>query len=140
MANLTHFYSQYIPRHLTCTIKDQHLEAEFIMSLTLSIQGWFYLLTGLWPVFSMKTFETVTGEKKDKWLVKTAGLLIAGSGIIFIFFNDTKAAMILAMMNAISLSAIDIFYVYRNVIPKIYLLDAIVEVAFVCIYLISMSL
>lgn len=108
------------------------------MSLTLSIQGWFYLLTGLWPLFSMKTFEIVTGVKKDKWLVKTAGLLIASSGIIFIIFNNTKAAIFLAILNALSLAAIDAFYVYRNVIAKIYLLDAVVEVAFVCIYLMSL--
>lgn len=78
----------------------------------------------------------ITGAKKDKWLVKTAGLLIASSGIILIVFAGTKAALYLAILNALSLAAIDVFYVYRKVIAKIYLLDAVVEVGFVCIYLI----
>lgn len=105
------------------------------MSLTLTIQGWFYVATGLWPLFHMKSFEFVTGPKSDKWLVKTVALMITCSGVIFILYNDTQAAMILAIMNALALSAIDIFYSLKKVISKIYLLDAVVELGFVAIYL-----
>lgn len=105
------------------------------MSLTLTIQGWFYLLTGLWPLISIKTFEMVTGPKQDKWLVKTVGLMIACSGIIFILMADSKAALTLAILNAITLAGVDIYYVWRKVISRIYLWDALVELAFVLIYL-----
>lgn len=43
-------------------------------------QGAFYLATGIWPLVSMRTFERVTGPKTDKWLVKTAGVLITAIG------------------------------------------------------------
>lgn len=105
------------------------------MSLTLTIQGWFYLLTGLWPIISIKTFEMVTGPKQDKWLVKTVGLMIACSGIIFISMNDTKAALTLAILNAITLAGVDIYYAWKKVISRIYLWDALVELIFVLIYL-----
>lgn len=105
------------------------------MSLTLTIQGWFYLLTGLWPIISIKTFELVTGPKQDKWLVKTVGLMIACSGIIFISMSDTKVALTLAILNAITLAGVDIFYVWKKVISRVYLWDALVELVFVLIYL-----
>lgn len=98
------------------------------MSLTLTIQGWFYLLTGLWPIFHMRSFETVTGPKTDKWLVRTVALMISCSGIIFIRFHETEAALWLAIINALCLSAIDIYYSIKNVIRKVYLLDALVEI------------
>ncbi len=105
------------------------------MGLTLTIQGWFYLLTGLWPLISIKTFEMVTGPKQDKWLVKTVGLMIACSGIIFIVMTDSKAALTLAILNAITLAGVDIYYVWKKVISRIYLWDALVELVFVLIYL-----
>lgn len=48
----------------------------------LLIQGAYYALTGLWPLFSVRTFQRVTGPKSDLWLVKTAGLLIAAIAAI----------------------------------------------------------
>lgn len=105
------------------------------MSLTLTIHGWFYLLTGLWPIMSINTFERITGPKVDKWLVKTVGLMIACSGIIFISMNDTKVALTLAVLNAITLASIDIYYVWKKIISRIYLWDALIELGFVLIYL-----
>ena len=104
------------------------------MRIMLTIQGWFYLLTGLWPIFHMHSFEMVSGKKTDKWLVKTVGLLIASSGIIFIKYPESDIALSLAVLNALALTAIDIFYVSKKVISKIYLADAAVEIGFVLTY------
>lgn len=100
----------------------------------LTIQGWFYVLTGVWPLIHMKSFEAVTGPKTDKWLVKTVALMILCSGIIFIRFADEEAALWLAIMNAVSLTFIDVYYSLKKVIRKIYLLDAVVEMGFVMAY------
>jgi hypothetical protein len=43
-------------------------------------QGIFYLATGVWPLLNMCTFERVTGPKTDRWLVKTAGVVITAIG------------------------------------------------------------
>ncbi len=40
-------------------------------------QGAYYLLTGVWPLINMDSFERITGVKTDKWLVKTVGVLVA---------------------------------------------------------------
>lgn len=100
----------------------------------LTLQGWFYVLTGVWPLIHMKSFEAVTGPKTDKWLVKTVALMITCSGVIFIRFAHEEAALWLAVMNAISLAGIDIYYSSKKVIRKIYLLDAGVELGFVAAY------
>ena len=44
------------------------------------VQGVYFLLTGVWPLLSIRTFEAVTGPKVDRWLVKTVGLLVAVIG------------------------------------------------------------
>ena len=39
-------------------------------------QGAYYLLTGVWPLVSIGTFQRLTGPKADRWLVKTVGVLV----------------------------------------------------------------
>lgn len=101
------------------------------MSLTLTIMGWYYVVTGVWPILHMKSFETVTGPKTDKWLVKTVSLMILCSGIIYIKYSESEPAKFLAIMNALSLSFIDIYYSVKGVIRKVYLADAVLEFVFV---------
>ena len=105
------------------------------MAFILTLQGWFYLVTGLWPVLHIKSFEKVTGPKTDKWLVKTVGLMITCSGIIFLKFTDDRSALWLAVMNAVTLAGVDIYYSLKGIIRKIYLLDAVVELGFVVAYI-----
>jgi hypothetical protein len=33
--------------------------------------GW--RVTGVWPILRLRSFEAVTGPKKERWLVKTMG-------------------------------------------------------------------
>jgi hypothetical protein len=40
-------------------------------------QGVYYLLTGVWPLPSIGSFQRVTGPKTDLWLVRTVGVLVA---------------------------------------------------------------
>ena len=39
-------------------------------------QGAYYAVTGLWPLIHMRSFEAISGPKRDQWLVKTIGLLL----------------------------------------------------------------
>src|SRR5687767_6396396 len=43
-------------------------------------QAGYYILTGLWPFVSRRTFEAVTGRKQDFWLVQTVGALVGVTG------------------------------------------------------------
>jgi hypothetical protein len=104
-------------------------------------QGSYYLLTGVWPLVSVRTFKMVTGEKTDNlhtgleadhWLVMTVSLLITSTSIALLLaaYRKTRALEIgfLAVATAASLTAIDVIYVARGVILPIYLLDAVIEI------------
>ena len=76
------------------------------------LQAIFYIVTGVWPFVSIRSFEAVTGPKVDRWLVKTVGALVAAG-------------------SAAALAAIDTVYVARRRISPVYLLDAVAEIALV---------
>lgn len=93
----------------------------------------YYVVTGAWPLVSMRTFEAVTGPKEDRWLVKMVGALALGNGIA-LAVGARRAApsaetIMLAVGSAISFTAVDIVYVVRGRIRPIYLADAALELA-----------
>ena len=102
-------------------------------NLVKSFQGIYYVTTGLWPIFHMRSFERVTGPKHDKWLVKTVGALIAAIGSTILLSSEREdedePARELGILSALALIGIDSIYSIRGTIPKIYLLDAAVEAA-----------
>src|SRR4051812_49455177 len=54
------------------------------MRILAQAQGWFYIVTGIWPVLSGRSFQAVTGFKTDFWLAQTVGLLLAVSGAVLV--------------------------------------------------------
>jgi hypothetical protein len=100
-----------------------------------ALQGFYFFVTGVWPILSIRTFEAVTGPKTDRWLVKTVGVLIAVIGAVLIAAGLREAVTaevaLLAVGAALGLTGIDVWYVARRVIGPIYLLDAAAEVVLV---------
>jgi hypothetical protein len=96
-------------------------------------QGIFYIVTGVWPLVSIRSFEAVTGPKADRWLVKTAGVLIMAIGAALTMAgwrrSVTREIRLLAVGSALGLTGIDVVYVARGRIAKVYLLDAAAELA-----------
>ena len=43
-------------------------------------QGLYYTASGVWPLVNMRSFEAVTGPKRERWLVKTVGVLVTVMG------------------------------------------------------------
>lgn len=100
----------------------------------LALQGTLYLVTGLWPIVHMSSFEWVTGPKTDDWLVYTVGLLLAVIGCVLLTNSrhDHRADIIgLAAGTAVVLAAIETFYVAAGTISPVYLVDTAVELSFV---------
>lgn len=97
------------------------------------LMGRFYLLTGVWPLLHIRSFEWVTGPKTDRWLVKTVGALVSATGLALLLAARRQRVptdvAVLAMANAASLATIDVVYVAKKRIRPVYLLDAVVEVA-----------
>jgi hypothetical protein len=104
--------------------------------------GAFDVVTGVWPLVSLRSFELITGPKLEGWLVKTAGTLIATIGGVMMMAG--KSARVtpeiegLAIGSAAGLAAIDIVYAgFKKRISPVYLLDAAVEIGIVAIWLAS---
>ncbi len=97
----------------------------------LMVQGVYYLITGIWPLVSIDTFQRVTGPKTDLWLVDTVGVLIAViAGVLLMAVWRRRATFEVALLatgSALALIAIDVIFVFGNVISRIYLLDAAAE-------------
>ena len=100
------------------------------LRLVLIVMGYYYVLTAVWPILHIKSFEFVTGPKTDQWLVKTVSVMILGSGIIFIAYQNETSAL-LAILNALGLMIIDVYYSFKGIIRKIYLVDGVVELGFI---------
>lgn len=116
-----------------------------------TIQGVYYLFTGLWPLVSMETFQAVsgpktdhlpTGNEADHWLVNTVGVLVIAIALPLLLSawraRISPEVILLAMAAAVGLLSIDVIYVARSVILPIYLVDAALEAIFVlfwCLWL-----
>lgn len=95
------------------------------------LQGFYFLATGLWPIFSIETFEMVTGPKTDDWLVRTVGVLVTATAVPMLVAawrgRQPLEIALLAVGCAAGLGAIDVIFVLAKVISPIYLLDAAIE-------------
>jgi hypothetical protein len=101
------------------------------------IQAAYFLVTGIWPFLSRRSFEAVTGPKQDYWLVQVVGSLVAVIGASLAAASrqdralETSPLQILAIGSAASLGAADVAFAARRRISRIYLADAAAEAALV---------
>ena len=98
-------------------------------------QGTYFLATGIWSIVDIDSFQKVTGPKTDLWLVKTVGMLVSAIGASLLNAGTArrveKDVEFLAVSSALGLTAIDVWYAVRKRISRIYLLDAVAELAII---------
>ena len=98
-------------------------------------QALYFSVTGPWPLIDIQSFQDVTGEKTDHWLVYTVALLITVIGIVLLLAvwrrQITSEIALLGLASAAVLASIDVIFVTRKTISPIYLGDAAVELVFV---------
>lgn len=104
-------------------------------------QGVFWLAAGLWPLAHYRSFEAVTGPKRDDWLVKTIGGLIAVVGATLLSAGwrgkVTREIRLLGLAGAAALSAADVYFVRKKRISRVYLLDVAAEAPFLAAWALS---
>jgi hypothetical protein len=110
-------------------------------NLVALVQGIYFLVTGIWPILSMRTFLLITGPKTDVWLVKTVGLILATIGAVLIYAQMTATVnppvIVLAIGAALALMVAEVIYVAKRVISPVYLGDAFVELVLIVWWAIS---
>ena len=93
------------------------------------------LVFGLWPLLHISSFEMVFGPKTDRWLVKTVSGLLMVNGLTQLTASSTaggvRQARRLGVGTAAVLAVIDLVYVPARRIPKMYLVDAALEVGWI---------
>jgi hypothetical protein len=112
--------------------------------LLCSLQGLYFLITGVWPLASIETFQAVTGPKtdhlvtgreSDHWLVNTVGVLVTANSLVLLLAawrgRPSPDVILLGIASAVGLIAIDLIYVSREVLAPVYLADAAIELLFV---------
>jgi hypothetical protein len=104
------------------------------MRAVLLAQGVYYIVTGIWPLVSMRTFEAVTGPKTDDWLVQTVGVLAATIGATLVVGSrrqpPNRETLTLAALSIVSFTAVDVVFVANGTISRIYLVDAGLQAVF----------
>lgn len=97
-------------------------------------QGVFDVVAGMWPIVHLRSFEAVTGPKREGWLVKTVGALVTvvGGALLTAGLRRrvTPELLLLGAGSAAALAVVDIHYSPQRISP-VYLLDAVLEGALV---------
>ena len=97
-------------------------------------QGSYFVATGVWPLVHRRSFEAVTGPKVDFWLVQAVGALVAGVGAVLLraaVHGRDRDTPLVGALPAAALGAVDVVFVARRRIRPVYLVDALLEAAFV---------
>jgi hypothetical protein len=101
-------------------------------------QGFFCLVIGIWPVVDFQSFQALTGQKPEHWLLTLSGLLLAGIGISMIISAIRRdiafEVFAIGLVTALSLAGTDVIFVIERSIPAVYLLDAVAESLFVTLW------
>lgn len=106
------------------------------------VQGIYLMVVGLWPVVDAESFMTIAGPRLDVWALKITGLLMAVIGFVLLHARQrtviNNSLAMLGLLTAIAIAITEIYYVSQGTIRGIYLLDAIIEIIFLLMWLISM--
>jgi len=97
-------------------------------------QGCYFLITGIWPLLHIKSFQMVTERKTDLWLVKTVRVLVLviGAGLVVAGITQpfARGLILIAMASTVSLMGVDLVHAFKRVISLVYVLDALLEAGF----------
>lgn len=128
---------------LNASESDAPADSQSLLRAVASIQALYYVATGIWSLMHRPSFEAVTGPKVDYWLVKTVGMLVIAVGAaIGVSAARGKAGPetpVLGIGSAAGLAAVGTVYPLRGRISKVYLLDAVAEVALIAAWVAALK-
>jgi hypothetical protein len=103
---------------------------EPVMALAL-LQGGYYAVMACWALLHLQGFMRLTGAKSDVWLVKTVAalVLVIGAALLAGAWRGRIGPDLsfIAIGTAGALAIVDVVYVAKGTIARVYLLDALIE-------------
>ena len=103
------------------------------------IQGFYFFITGLWPIADIHSFMQITGPKTDIWLVKMVGALTIAISLLFFAvakkMRVTIESLILILGSSLAYLTIDVVYSLYRTIRYIYLADAALQLIFILVWI-----
>ncbi len=98
-------------------------------------QGFYYLISGVWPLVHVNSFMQVTGWKTDIWLVKTVGGLVVAIAVPLLFQamygRINRALQTLMILTATAFLLVDTVYYFKGIISVVYIVDAVAQLALI---------
>ena len=95
----------------------------------------YWLFGALWPLANIKSFERVTGHKREDWLVRTVALLMLSSVATIVTLrerrSDDVAMRVVGASSAGALGSVALVGALVRRISPVYVLDALVDLALV---------
>ena len=102
---------------------------------TATVQGLYYLVTGVWGIVALESFQNLTGPKMDLWLVRVVAALVLVIGMVLIISAMRNRLFIeivlLGAGSALALALVETPYALIGRISPIYFADAVLELFFV---------
>jgi hypothetical protein len=97
------------------------------------VQAAYYLVAGLWPLVSIRSFEAVAGRRRDHWVTRSNGLLIAAVGAAVGLYSLTprlsRRVRLVGMVFPLALAAADVAFAWPATRKRAYLADAALSLA-----------
>jgi hypothetical protein len=96
------------------------------------LQGWYYLLGGLWPLVHFRSFEAVAGPKPDRFQTEVTSALFVAAGVTLLAGTAEpplhRPVRVLAAACAIGTAFVD--WRHRHHIRSFFRAEAALEGAF----------
>jgi hypothetical protein len=102
--------------------------------------GAYLVFAGGWPLLHLKSFEKLTGSRRERWLTKAVGASLANAGIQLIQSalrggRVRREVRSLAVRMAVTFAAFDFYYAgVRRRISPVHLLDGAVQLFFATLW------
>jgi glycine/D-amino acid oxidase-like deaminating enzyme/nitrite reductase/ring-hydroxylating ferredoxin subunit len=100
-------------------------------------QGAYYVATGLWPVLHLRSFEAVTGRKRNGWIIRALGGAIAavGTALLTSDIAAPRRAPRLGLGAAVALGLAGMYLAVTRRGSRAYLAEAAIEAGFAAAWL-----
>ena len=102
-------------------------------------QGLYWGVTGVWPILHPRSFEAVIGPRRERWVAKSMGAVVAAVGGTLLVAGArrrvTPGVMLLGATSALAVGGSAGWYAARGRLRRVYLADAAIEAALAAAWL-----